>query len=211
MLEVNSKCNPVTANDLSFVQMEIRNIFKQNQPEYRKVLGVSWNKNNDKFVFDFSNIIEIANEIDSTKRNILKLIGMLFDTLGLISPIVLQPKLLFKKLCASKYDSDSILSAEYIRNWHKFMNELNSLKSISVDRSALCNCKVKQVELHGFCDSSIDAIDVYVRVVCQHWVKVSLCESKCRLAPSKSYTIPGLEFMFAVVQIDIHSQRSCWM
>ena len=104
MLEVNSKCNPVTANDLSFVQMEIRNIFKQNQPEYRKVLGVTWNKNNDKFIFDFSNIIDIANEIDSTKRNILKLIGMLFDTLRLISPIVLQPKLLFKKLCASKYD-----------------------------------------------------------------------------------------------------------
>ena len=61
MLEVDSKCNPVTENDLSFVQIEIGNIFKQNEPEYRKVLGVSWNKNNGKFVFDFSNIIEIAN------------------------------------------------------------------------------------------------------------------------------------------------------
>ena len=168
MLDVNSKCNPVTANDLSFVQMEIRNIFKQNQPEYRKVLGVTWNKNNDKFVFDFSNIIEIVNEIDSAKRNILKLI---FDTLGLISPIVLQLKLLFKKLCLSKYDSDSILSAEYIRNWYKFINELNSLKSISVDRSVLCNCKVKQVELHGFCDGSIDTY-------CAN-VYVSVWESKC--------------------------------
>ena len=36
-LEVNNKCIPVTENDLSFVQMEIRNIFKKNEPEYRKV------------------------------------------------------------------------------------------------------------------------------------------------------------------------------
>ena len=36
---------------------------------------------------------------------------------------------------------------------------------------------------------------VYVRVVSQHGVKVSLWASKCRLAPSKSYTIPNLEWM----------------
>ena len=38
-LKVNNKCNPVTDNDLSFVQMETGNNFKQNEPEYRKVLG----------------------------------------------------------------------------------------------------------------------------------------------------------------------------
>ena len=98
-LEVNNKYSPVTDNDLSLVQMEIANIFRQNEPEYRKVLGVAWNKNNDNFVFDFSNVIKIVNEIDPT---IGKLIGMLFDPLGLISSIVLQLKLLFKKLCVSK-------------------------------------------------------------------------------------------------------------
>ena len=120
MLEVNSKCNPVTENDLSLVQIEIGNIFKQNEPEYRKVWGVTWSKNNDKFVFEFSNIIEIANETHPTKRDILKFIGMFFDPLSLISTIVLQPKLLFKKLC--QYDWDSILSAEYLRNLYKFIN-----------------------------------------------------------------------------------------
>ena len=69
--------------------MEIGNIFKQNEPEYHKDI-FTWNKNNDKFVFDFSNIIEIANEIGPTKHNILKLIGMFFDPLGLTSPIALQ-------------------------------------------------------------------------------------------------------------------------
>ena len=64
---------------------------------------------------------------------------------GLISPIVLQPKLLFKKLCVSKYDWDSILPTEYINKWYIFINELNSLKSTNVDRFVLCNCQVKQV------------------------------------------------------------------
>ena len=41
-----------------------------------KVSGVSWNKDNGKFVFDFSNIIEITRGIDPRKRNILKLIGV---------------------------------------------------------------------------------------------------------------------------------------
>ena len=136
-------------------------------------------------------------DINTTKRNILKLIGTIFDPLGLIAPIVLQLKLLFKNLCADKYDWDSILSKEYLNIWYKFINELNSLKSISVDRFALCNCKDKQVDLHGFCDSSIDAYCacVYVRVVCQHGVKVNLLTSKCRLAPSKSHAIPRLELM----------------
>ena len=64
--------------------METGITFKQNEPEYRKVLGVMWNKNNEKFVSDLSNIIEIANEIDPTKRNIPKLIEMFFDPLCLI-------------------------------------------------------------------------------------------------------------------------------
>ena len=40
---------------------------------------------------------------------------------------------------------------------------------------------------------------VYVRVVCQHELKFSWWANKSWLAPSKSYTIPRLEFMFAVV------------
>ena len=42
--------------------------------------GITWNKNNDKFVFEFSHIIKIANKIDPTKCNILKLIGIFFDS-----------------------------------------------------------------------------------------------------------------------------------
>ena len=71
------------------------------------------------------------------------------------------------------------------------------MKITSGDRFALCNSKVKQVELHGFCDSSIDAYcaSVYVSVACHHGVKASLWGSKYRLGPCKSYAILRLELM----------------
>ena len=50
-----------------------------------KVSGVSWNKDNGKFVSDFSNTMEIMSGIDPRKGNILKLIGVFFDPLDLIT------------------------------------------------------------------------------------------------------------------------------
>ena len=46
-----------------------------------------------------------------TKRNVLK---MFFDPLGLISPIALQIKILFKEACALKYTWDNVLNDKFI-------------------------------------------------------------------------------------------------
>ena len=57
--------------------------FLGNSYTYQKVLGVNWNATTDKFVFEFSNIINIASKLNVTKRNILKVSAMFFDPLGL--------------------------------------------------------------------------------------------------------------------------------
>ena len=49
----------------------------------QKVLGVNWNATTDKFVFEFSKIINIASKLNVTKRNMLKVSAMFFDPLGL--------------------------------------------------------------------------------------------------------------------------------
>ena len=56
---------------------------------YRKVLGVNWNTTADKFVFELSNIINIALKLSVTKRNILKVSAVFFDPLGLICPDII--------------------------------------------------------------------------------------------------------------------------
>ena len=65
---------------------------------YRKVLGLNWNTGADDFIFDFEIICRTAEKLDVTKRNILRVAALFFEPLGLISPITLQPKLIFQEL-----------------------------------------------------------------------------------------------------------------
>ena len=58
----------------------------------------------DKFVFDFQEIATNALNLPPTKRNILKTCNTFFDPLGVLSPIVLQAKLIFQELCINKYE-----------------------------------------------------------------------------------------------------------
>ena len=75
----------------------------------RKVLGINWDIEKDLFEFDFDEIVQLAKDLKFTKRNLLKINATLFDPLGLISPITLQGKLLFKLLCIYKSDWDDEL------------------------------------------------------------------------------------------------------
>ena len=49
-------------------------------------------------MFDFDEFVQLAKDLKFTKRNLSKTNATLFDPLGLISPITLQGKLLFKLL-----------------------------------------------------------------------------------------------------------------
>ena len=54
-------------------------------------------------------VIALAETLQPTKRNILRIIAMFYDAIGIISPITLQVRLLFYKICVNKYDSDTEL------------------------------------------------------------------------------------------------------
>ena len=82
---------------------------------YRKVLGLNWDTGADDFIFDFANICRTVENLDVTKRNILLVAAMFFDPVGLISPITLQPKLIFQELCRNKLE------------WDKVMNDRNNI------------------------------------------------------------------------------------
>ena len=59
---------------------------------------------------------------------------MFFDQLGLISPIVLQIKILFKEAYALKYTWDDVLNDKFNEKWTMFFKELENLTSVNVDR-----------------------------------------------------------------------------
>ena len=64
--------------------------------EIYKILGVSWKIDCNKFLFDLKEIIEEALSYDVmlyliTKKVVLKVISSIFDPLGILSPIVINP------------------------------------------------------------------------------------------------------------------------
>ena len=53
-------------------------------------------------MFEFGEIISQAEKLKETKRNLLRIAAMFYEPLGLISPVTLQAKLIFKRLCLDK-------------------------------------------------------------------------------------------------------------
>ena len=121
---------------------------------------------------------------------------MFYDSLGLVSPIVLQSKLIYQSLCKEKINWDTIIP-ESIRNvWDKFVETLRHSEKIVISRP-LFNIYDESCfyEVHGFADASSEAYSsfIYLRCVLGNSNSTTLLCSKSRLAPSKLTTISRLE------------------
>lgn len=190
----------VTEEDNTYVKTMIGpHVSKQSQG-LTKVLGVTWNSSLDVFTFELNELMEFAHSLLVNKRSILKLAAKIFDPLGLISPFVIQLKMLFQTLCIQQVNWDDPLTGELLTKWRKIISQLNCLNSVQVPRCYFSgNPCTKQ--LHGFCDASDKAFAavVYLRSVYDNGcVKTVLIASKTRVAPVKRQSIPHLELLGAV-------------
>ena len=48
------------------------------------VLGLLWDDENDEFIFNFKEVLEIANNFNITKRTVLRTLSAFYDPLGFI-------------------------------------------------------------------------------------------------------------------------------
>jgi len=59
-----------------------------------RLLGLKWNKANDTLKVEFSD-----KGMDTTNRGILQYLAPIFDPLGLVAPITLKGKFVFRDVC----------------------------------------------------------------------------------------------------------------
>ena len=71
-----------------------------------KGLGVTWNPCSDSLGFDLSDLSVAADNLQPTERNLVSLVGRIYNPLRFLVPITIKFKILFQKLCKSKLEWD---------------------------------------------------------------------------------------------------------
>ena len=125
------------SNDDSLNQVIKNSDQQKRQNDIRKVLGLNWNNFRDEFQFEFTDLVKLASELPATKRNIFKVTAMFYDPLGLISPIVLQSKLIYQSLCKEKLTWDTIVPEPFKKQWDTFIDKLRYTEKVIIPRSLL--------------------------------------------------------------------------
>lgn len=169
-------------------------------PESTKTLGLQWNPQHDLFSFQIK--LNPASTKTLSKRKLLSEISKVFDPLGWLSPVTTKLKLLFQRVWLHDVQWDTELPEEFSTEWQKTRVDLQKINNINVQRW-LKTQENDEIELHGFCDSSIKAFAcvIYCRVIKQQHSVDKQCApiiiaAKTRLVPiKKKITLPRLELM----------------
>ena len=169
------------------------------------VLGIIWNVANDSLSVKPSKLIQkyveqcvelqsqqncLSNFKIVSKRKVISLIASVFDPLGLISPLLIGPKIFIQKLWSLKLDWDSSLQPELCAEFLDLCKNLLDISSLQFPRFVIVPHKC---DLHIFADASKKAYGFAAYAVQLDSQISFLLTSKSRVAPNKDLSIPKLE------------------
>ena len=182
------------------------------------MLGVSWIPSSDVFVFNVAlklksgvtNVtVHSMQELKDllyivTRRTMLSNVAKIFDPLGLLSPLLLEGKLLLRESwCVPGIGWDDPLPEDQAQRWVKFLNSLLRLKEIRFPRSLWPEEEVVGLPiLVIFSDGSALAYGTvaYIRWELRgggFWARIIM--SKCKIAPKHILSIPRMELLAIVL------------
>ncbi|XP_037931454.1 uncharacterized protein LOC119666243 [Teleopsis dalmanni] len=173
--------------------------------EFTKTLGLLWDPTNDKFLFTFA---PHQDSRRTTKRSVLSVIARLYDPLGLVGPLISKAKIFLQCLWKHTLDWDESLPNQLHTAWTDLYNRLHIIQRLEFPRCV--SISHASLELHAFCDASLNAYGVCIYVVSKHGSSESanlLC-SKSRVAPLKTLTVPKLELCAAALLAQLIHQIS---
>jgi hypothetical protein len=113
----------------------------------QRSLGLQWNLQFDTFTFQFN--VKFKDQ-PLTKRVILSCLNSLYDPLGIISPVILQGRYIFRDVMSISQEWDELVSPSIRDKWNSWCSSLHHLSSLQVSRTfvpqSLKDCN--SVEIH---------------------------------------------------------------
>ncbi|GFR15231.1 DUF5641 domain-containing protein, partial [Trichonephila clavata] len=123
-----------------------------------------------------------------TKKSVISIIAKIFDSLGLIGPVITRTKIFLQSLWQLKLDWNYQLPSNLVSYWKSFIDALESINCLNIPRYCLQDKSIR-TELHGFSDSSEKAYGAALYLRCidsSGQISVRLLCSKSKVAPLKS-------------------------
>ena len=93
-----------------------------------KLLGLGWNESEDTVSISFE-----KKDSEPTKRGVLQTLASIYDPLGIVSPVTLIGKIIFRDICDQHLKWDSELPENLRERWRRFVKNLPD--KIEVPRS----------------------------------------------------------------------------
>lgn len=158
-----------------------------------RALGVQWCIETDTFQFKVS-----LKEKPKTRRGILSMVNSVYDPLGFLAPVMLQPKIILQELCKLRLNWDDPIPQSLSSKWELWYNDLQELVDFNVARclKPLRLGTVVSAQLHNFADASETGYGVVTYLRLQNVDQEIFCSfimGKARVAPLTQVTIPRLE------------------
>ncbi|XP_076060326.1 uncharacterized protein LOC143036654 [Oratosquilla oratoria] len=203
LTKFNSNSREVLKNILKDKCSDNIEKFIEDEEVVQKTLGLNWSLGKDEMSISIN-----IDEIPRTKRELLAVIGKIYDPLGMVAPVVLEGRVLLQELFRNGIGWDCTLSEKDQGLINVWMSRVNKLKLYSIDRCTKkgITSKVEAIECHIFCDSSEIAYGSVVYLRYKHidgTIQCSFMLGKAKVAPLKSITIPRLELVAATLAIKL--------
>ncbi|XP_055591245.1 uncharacterized protein LOC129743286 [Uranotaenia lowii] len=161
--------------------------------EVTKALGLLWDPKRDLFLFHKSPE-QTKDDSRPTKRKVLSQIAKLFDPLGLVSPVIVEAKMIMQSLWAANIGWDDPVNGDLLHQWEEFQTWLTQLGKFEILKCLVVS-ETKTMEIHGFVDVSKHAYGAcaYLRSIEREGSIAHLLCSKSKVALFEEGTVQKLE------------------
>ncbi|XP_053699046.1 uncharacterized protein LOC128746016 [Sabethes cyaneus] len=186
---------------------EAKNLDIGEEAKTEKVLGMWWSTVTDCYTYKMSSRYDealLSGTRRPTKREVLRVLMMVYDPLGFISHLLMFLKVLLQEIWRTSTGWDDPIQNAQFEKWSTWLAVFPQITSVEVPRCYRLLTSVQaEVEMHTFVDASENgfAAVVYLRFQEGCVIECALAGAKTRVAPLKFLSIPRSELQAALLGV----------